>query len=58
MPCGDGEPEKLIILDVMSKSITSAQKQPQSTTCNNDYIIKSHIISNKIKRSEANIKQY
>ncbi|MFT6692685.1 MAG: hypothetical protein ACJAXH_003225 [Colwellia sp.] len=58
MPCGDGEPEKVIILDVMSNSIKSPQKQPQSTTSNNDYIIKSHIISNKIKRSEANIKKY
>jgi len=58
MPCGDGEPEKVIILDVMSNSIKPTQKQSQSTTSNNDYIVKSHIISNKIKRSEANIKKY
>lgn len=58
MPCGDGEPDKVIILDIMSNSIKSPQNQPQPTTSNNDYIIKSHIISNKIKRSETTINKY
>lgn len=58
MPCGDGAPEKVTSLETIAPPIKSEQYSKSSSAKGNGYLVKAHIINNKIKRSEANIKAY